>query len=840
MELLFIKRTLLVSLTVLSIVGYGVFVFAAAPTGGYTPAQTLNPSCAPGSTDCFVKTGWQLDTANGYVYNTSDKIGIGTNTPVYKLEVNGSFGSQITHTSGNISGINMSNDLFGLGVEGVGMTTIANTSEIYLNGILDFGTGKGSYLYYFDTANSESASVSAMNFNGGAPVVLGQSLSSTNEATLFAVESGKGFTIAGPHDNTTQVPNVMTTAFRVLDRDQNASGVKTLLSVSNSGSIAIPNFLSCGTLTTDSSGNIGCGSGGGSSVITLQPGDSLFTTGLSSGAGQGVTSVSSSLFFGPGAGNGATAANNSNFFGSGAGNGAVDANNSNFFGSSAGSGATSAFFSNFFGVSAGQSATDASYSNFFGYTAGAGATAANNSNFFGSSAGNSATNAAYSNFFGAGSGANANFSSYSNFLGYNAGNLATNASNSNFFGISTGSSATNATSSNFLGPYAGSSATNASNSNFFGNSSGGYATNAYQSNFFGINSGASATDASDSNFFGTNAGLSALNARNSIFIGTNSGYNDSVNNLGNSDDYSILIGHHTSTGGYSNSIALGGYATNTQSNQFLVGSGTRPIDQFVMVGTGGATCAIDANGTSCSSDQRLKTNITDLGSNILDSLTKVKTVTFNWKSGDDTVSHIGFIAQDIQQYFPALVSQGATGYLSVNYAGITPVLTEAIRELNVKLTDMQKVADGIDTTFITNLKNWFASSTNGIGDFFVTTLHGKQGMFSDQLCVGTVCVTQDQFLQIVQQSGVASVPSTGSNSGGSTGGSTTTSSTSTDTTTQPVGDSTTNSSTTVESTTFSDSTSVPAPVVIDATTTPIPDTVPPVTDAPVISSTTTQ
>lgn len=38
----------------MSVVGYGVFVFAAAPIGGYTPGSTLDPDCTPGSLDCVV------------------------------------------------------------------------------------------------------------------------------------------------------------------------------------------------------------------------------------------------------------------------------------------------------------------------------------------------------------------------------------------------------------------------------------------------------------------------------------------------------------------------------------------------------------------------------------------------------------------------------------------------------------------------------------------------------------------------------------------------------------------------------------------------------------------
>lgn len=138
-----------------------------------------------------------------------------------------------------------------------------------------------------------------------------------------------------------------------------------------------------------------------------------------------------------------------------------------------------------------------------------------------------------------------------------------------------------------LGTNAGNNATGAYYANFLGADSGNAATNAYNSNFIGANAGQSATNASASTFIGAGAGYQATYAANSIFLGTLSGYTDTVNNPAGSNDFSILIGNNTSTGGFSNSIAIGAFATNNATNQFMVGSTTRPINTMVVKGTGG-------------------------------------------------------------------------------------------------------------------------------------------------------------------------------------------------------------------------------------------------------------
>lgn len=78
------------------------------------------------------------------------------------------------------------------------------------------------------------------------------------------------------------------------------------------------------------------------------------------------------------------------------------------------------------------------------------------------------------------------------------------------------------------------------------------------------------------------------------------------------------------------------------------------------------------------SDARLKNNIIP----IRDALHKVlslRGVNYNWK--DTGVYDMGLIAQDVQNVIPEVVHSDENGILSINYAKLTALLIEAIREM---------------------------------------------------------------------------------------------------------------------------------------------------------------
>lgn len=616
------------------------------------------------------------------------------------------------------------------------------------------------------------------------------------EEVRISMDSTTGAGFSHTFEMTTNGINIDWSSVNDSNITLNDSGVKFSFSGAEAYTFPVVDGSADQVLTTDGLGSLSWETIA-SSPISVNNVSTLYSDSIN--AGQGDLTNGNNVFLGNSAGSGAINAYQSNFLGY-AGIGATNVSFSNFFGTQAGLNATDASHSNFFGNRAGEVATSSSSanSNFFGQSAGLNATNAPNSNFFGTSAGNDAANASNSNFFGNGAGSSSSGASFSNFLGFSAGSSSASASFSNFFGYQAGASATSATNSNFFGTNAGYDADNASQANFIGEGAGSGSTFAANSNFIGANSGSNAVSASFSNFIGSSAGLGATNGRNSTFIGRSAGETDqatigSINsnnsifignyagnkggdiNLNNSTSNptdgcnvitctSILIGDDTSTGGFSNSIAIGYQATNTATNQFALSddiskwkfqgeSYTLPTDfpgtsDFVLVSSTTGTMEWKDKDL-ITSDENLKSNIIDLDDNILSLVSDIRTVTYTLNDDLNQKTRVGFVAQDIEQYFPELVSEDLQGNKGVYYAQMTPILTKAIQELDLKLVDIQTLSD---ETFLSRMQNWFADAGNGIQRFFAKEI------YTEQICVaksdGTdFCINGDQLESVMNGSG---------------------------------------------------------------------------------------
>ena len=86
------------------------------------------------------------------------------------------------------------------------------------------------------------------------------------------------------------------------------------------------------------------------------------------------------------------------------------------------------------------------------------------------------------------------------------------------------------------------------------------------------------------------------------------------------------------------------------------------------------------------SDETLKHDITTL-QNPLDKVMAMRGVSYTWNS--DNTNDIGFIAQEIQDIVPEVVYTGGDDSLGIDYASMTAILVEAIKEQQTQISDLK-------------------------------------------------------------------------------------------------------------------------------------------------------
>jgi hypothetical protein len=101
------------------------------------------------------------------------------------------------------------------------------------------------------------------------------------------------------------------------------------------------------------------------------------------------------------------------------------------------------------------------------------------------------------------------------------------------------------------------------------------------------------------------------------------------------------------------------------------------------------------------SDERLKENINTVPT-ILPKVLKVNSHTYNYRktnfndASDTELQNLtrqkyGFLAQELNKVFPELVYTSDTEQLSIDYIGMIPILTQAIKELSGKVDSLEKL-----------------------------------------------------------------------------------------------------------------------------------------------------
>lgn len=183
-------------------------------------------------------------------------------------------------------------------------------------------------------------------------------------------------------------------------------------------------------------------------------------------------------------------------------------------------------------------------------------------------------------------------------------------------------------------------------------------------------------------FLGHQSGY--LNTGNgNLFLGHSAGYNETGNNklyIENSNSSAPLIG--------------GDFVTDKIGINRLITDLASRSEKFQVSGDAYISGNLVVNTTSYSSDIRYKKNIQNL-ENPLSLLKKIRGTryVFNTEIYPEmpTFSQIGLIAQEVEIVYPELVKTDANGYKSVDYARLTPILLEAVKVLNQRLEEVEKM-----------------------------------------------------------------------------------------------------------------------------------------------------
>ncbi|RJQ15869.1 tail fiber domain-containing protein [Candidatus Woesearchaeota archaeon] len=150
---------------------------------------------------------------------------------------------------------------------------------------------------------------------------------------------------------------------------------------------------------------------------------------------------------------------------------------------------------------------------------------------------------------------------------------------------------------------------------------------------------------------------------------------------------------------------LVGVGTDFGLTASATGAGSRGVYSMSSNGIGvegsGTTNDFYASGTGtnygAASSIRWKSDVKEID-DALDTVTKIRGVTFTWDKEHGGQEDMGFIAEEVGKEIPEIVSYEENGVdaVAVDYGAITPVLVEAIKELKAENDELKKRVDALE------------------------------------------------------------------------------------------------------------------------------------------------
>jgi len=337
--------------------------------------------------------------------------------------------------------------------------------------------------------------------------------------------------------------------------------------------------------------------------------------------------------------------------------------------------ATTGSYNTFLGYQAGKKNTIGGMNIFIGFQAGLNNTTGNRNIFIGTDCGINNTTGLGNLFMGWGAGGSNVGGNNNIFIGANAGADNLLGGSNLFIGAAAGYKNSTGSFNTFVGPGAGNANESGNDNTFVGRHVGSANISGYGNTFLGSRAGISLTSSHNNTFLGFQAGLTN-NGTGNVFIGSNAGYNETGSNL-------LYIESSSST----TPLIYGDF----QSNYVVINGNAadRPAGyEFIVAGMAGGYSA-----WYNVSDELLKENI----QTIPDALTKVQKlrgVNYEWKDKETGGAgmQMGFIAQEAVVIIPEVVNIDSDK-LMMQYAPITALLVEAIKEHQIMIKNQQQKID---------------------------------------------------------------------------------------------------------------------------------------------------
>jgi hypothetical protein len=89
------------------------------------------------------------------------------------------------------------------------------------------------------------------------------------------------------------------------------------------------------------------------------------------------------------------------------------------------------------------------------------------------------------------------------------------------------------------------------------------------------------------------------------------------------------------------------------------------------------------------SDEKLKHNINNIPKEFVDNIFTLNPMTFTYKNDENSKTHYGVLAQDVEKVYPNLVKEDVTGFKTVNYQELIPLMLAKMKVMQHEIDELK-------------------------------------------------------------------------------------------------------------------------------------------------------